>query len=208
MKLRSNRSVAFTVDGDGVLFRGVQQALTSFGELVRRDDGLTTKRTPVVSTFVSAYQRLQPINMRSVEALLRFRELASEQGADVRLSVLSDRGAHHRHIIERRMRAAGIREHFDDVLLNDGSAPHSEWKRSVVETMVGDGAAVVHFDDDIRRALSVASVDPDMVLAYTLMNPSNRPRMLRLSGLTDLPPNLLLVNGLNGALRHFESTFV
>lgn len=197
--MRSKKPMALTIDCDGVLFRGVQHVAASIGFILRRDDGLTAAKRPVVSPVMEKYHDLQPLNMRSVAALSSMRRDAD------RVFLLSDRGQHMKDVTERRLWRAGLAGMFDGVLLNGGTLPIAEWKSSVVRWLAAEGFRVVHVDDDVRRAAAIAGVGGD-VHAYVLRNLSNRPVVLRLSGMTNLPPNLHMVRSMDEALRHFGSS--
>ncbi|MEM3839044.1 MAG: hypothetical protein QXF01_00470 [Candidatus Micrarchaeaceae archaeon] len=206
------RKLAITIDVDGTLLKSkAAEFITLAAGILRKDEGtLAANRFPRLSKLQGVYHRHQTLESEALTGLHLLEETAANHKIGVSCILLSDRGSHLSEATQDSLMKHGIAGFFDAVMLNSGLRSRN-WKASFIIKLLDSGCNVVHIDDDMRRAIQIAElngINGKTVFSYVKRNISTNKAILRLSGIdsTEMPNNLVFVNGLEEMARHLISS--
>lgn len=220
---KAERDIIITNDLDGVHFHAFPPMGTLLNLLIRGritlPDAQTlpysgSKSNNMVRNLLASADQLfhlyRPIKTNRVEVLDEMMAMAVHEGRNVGCVALTGREKHLQTATESVLKSNGYSRLFgNDLIMNTGFDP-ALWKQLSVAELVKYGFNVVHIEDDLKAALSVARVndlfgDERRVLVYLLRNPSNHPLLLKRAGLI-LPKNVIHIhNGFSSIPGDFSA---
>ena len=167
---------------------------------------MDTKRNFIVNKLTMAFHKGRKINPESLTGLDEFSRIAETYGIEMTKGATSGRTSDAHVLTMDFIENNGLSDHFTEVNLNPDKKNHS-WKEAVVRKKIEEGYnMVIHLDDDIRAAMSVARVDSKRVIVYLIKNWSNSKPLLWIGtkrGL-ELPRNLYFADTVLDAALKFE----
>jgi len=183
---------------------GNKHALSPVGSLP------DNKKGPVKSWFASIAHTGRKSTPDSLAGLNEFSRIADEHGLQMIQAATSGRTSEVHETTVDFLNSSGYAEYFSEVNLNPDKKNHS-WKENVVRRKLEEGyGMVVHLDDDIRAAMTVARVDTERVIVFLIRNWSCAKPLLWIGekrGLK-LPKNVYLADDILDASRIFEQALL
>ncbi|PJC54812.1 MAG: hypothetical protein CO028_00465, partial [Candidatus Levybacteria bacterium CG_4_9_14_0_2_um_filter_35_21] len=171
---------------------------------------LDSKKGPVKSWFASIIHNGRESTSDSLAGLSEFSRIADAHGLEMVKAATSGRTSEVHETTVDFLNSSGYADHFSEVNLNPDKKTHS-WKEDVARRKLNEGYdMVVHLDDDIRAAMSVARVDEYRVIVFLIKNWSNAKPLLWIGekrGL-QLPPNIYFADDVLDASRIFEQAIL
>ncbi|PIP74637.1 MAG: hypothetical protein COW87_02750 [Candidatus Levybacteria bacterium CG22_combo_CG10-13_8_21_14_all_35_11] len=171
---------------------------------------MDSKKGPVKSWFASIIHNGRESTSDSLAGLSEFSRIADAHGLEMVKAATSGRTSEVHETTVDFLNSSGYADHFSEVNLNPDKKTHS-WKEDVARRKLNEGYdMVVHLDDDIRAAMSVARVDEYRVIVFLIKNWSNAKPLLWIGekrGL-QLPPNIYFADDVLDASRIFEQAIL
>ncbi len=210
--------ITFTNDVDGVHIRGpwpfhtLIELLTKHFELPNENSELepyfygSGLLYELTTNFKIVFHAVRPRRKGAREGLAKLKAIADEEGINVESIVLSGRERPLHSLTRKQLQRSGYHSAenplFDHYVLNETTSS-SGWKAERIRSFVKSGRFVIHLEDDLRAALSVARIGPQ-VLVYLLANPSNHPTLIKHAGV-ELPTNVKLVKSFDEIVSDFQN---